>query len=100
MYNTKILVVGRHEQILQTVLRLINQNDDRIADAAITDEEAKNLFSLNLYDLVLLGGGLDESSEKKLRLYFITLNPEIKIVQHYGGGSGLLYGEIKNALDS
>jgi len=45
-----------------------------------------------------LGGGIEELSEDQLSAYFTSHNPDIKIVQHYGGGSGLLSAEIYEAL--
>jgi hypothetical protein len=51
------------------------------------------------YKLVLLGGGIEDESEDRLCAAFKALNPEIIIVQHYGGGSGLLTAEIYQALE-
>lgn len=98
MNKTKILVIGRHPQILETVVRLINKNPQWHATGASTDAEASALFLQDQYDLVLLGGGIEEASEEKLRQVFKNHNPAIPIVQHYGGGSGLLSNEIYSAL--
>jgi len=35
-----------------------------------------------------------------LRGYFIKVNPAVIIIQHYGGGSGLLNNEILQALNA
>lgn len=99
MNKTEILVIGRHPQILETVLRLINQNENWNAVGALTDEEAIELFHKYSFDIVLLGGGIEEASEKKLRSLFTFQEPGIIIIQHYGGGSGLLANEIREALD-
>ena len=56
------------------------------------------LFQLNKYNLVLLGGGISDISEKKIRALFSRMNAEVPIIQHYGGGSGLLKSEIEVAL--
>jgi hypothetical protein len=48
--------------------------------------------------LVLIGGGVDEESERKLKAEFEKVNAQIKIIRHYGGGSGLLFNEINEAL--
>ena len=63
------------------------------------DEEAIELFQNRKFDIVLLGGGIEEESEKKLRSLFLFQDPEISIVQHFGGGSGLLSNEIRETLD-
>lgn len=98
MSKIEILVIGRHPEILQTVLRLVNNNAEWNATGTATDEEAIAAFNNHNYKLVLLGGGIDKSSENKLRAAFLAVNPAIIIVQHYGGGSGLLSAEIYEAL--
>ena len=94
----KVLVVGRHPEIMQTVLNLINKTDDWVAEGAPSDETAIELYQQRRFDVVLIGGGVEEESEAKLRAIFTFQNPLIRIVQHYGGGSGLLFAEIKSAL--
>ncbi len=98
MKKIQILVYGKHTEILETVLRLINNNEQWQGDGSTEEEKVIELFQLNKYDLVLLGGGISETSEKKIRALFGRLNAEIPIIQHYGGGSGLLKSEIETAL--
>ncbi|SHN23386.1 hypothetical protein [Mucilaginibacter sp. OK098] len=95
----QILAIGRHAEILQTVVRLVNNNPEWNATGAGTDDEAILAFSTQAYKLVLLGGGIEKESEDKLCAAFRALNPDIIIVQHYGGGSGLLTAEIYEALN-
>ena len=99
MRKIEILVVGRHPQIMETVLRLINQNENWSAVGALTDEEAIEKFHQHTFQMVLLGGGIEEAGERKLRSLFTFHDPGIIIIQHYGGGSGLLSNEIMEALD-
>jgi DNA-binding NtrC family response regulator len=98
MNKVQILVIGRHEQIMQTVLRLLSQQEQWQAIGAITDEEAIEKFQQHHFDIVLLGGGVEEESEQKLCSLFTFQHPDIIIIQHYGGGSGLLNNEIQEAL--
>jgi len=98
MEQTKILVIGRHPEILATVVRLVNNNPDWNATGCQTDDEAIRAFDEQAFTLVLLGGGIEPASEDQLCVYFRNCNPEIRIVQHYGGGSGLLAAEIFEAL--
>ena len=93
-----ILVIGRHQEILETVLRIINKSENWIAQGTQTDEEAISLFDQQKFDIVLLCGGIAEESEAALRTVFTEKDPEIIIIQHYGGGSGLLSNEIMHAL--
>ena len=67
------------------------------AEGAITDQEAVEKFN-STFDLVLIGGGVEESSEKKLKTTFEKINPQLKMIRHYGGGSGLLFNEIQEAI--
>ncbi|WPU99687.1 hypothetical protein SNE26_27115 [Mucilaginibacter sp. cycad4] len=99
MEKIQILVIGRHPEILATVVRLVNNNPDWNATGCLSDEEAIAAFSMQDFKLVLMGGGVDEISEGKLREYFCAEKPGIKIAQHFGGGSGLLSAEIFEALD-
>lgn len=100
MSKIQILVIGREADILQTVLRLINKNDKWNATGTSEDETAIELFHQHPHDLVLLGGGIEAASEIKLRKIFTLQDPDIKIIQHWGGGSGLLENEINAALDN
>jgi hypothetical protein len=97
--TTEILVIGRNKEILVTLLRSINQNPGWNGRGAMQDEEAIELFHSRDFDFVLLSSGIEEESEKKLRSLFSFQNPDITIIQHYGGGSGLLSNEIKEAID-
>ena len=98
MKKIQILVICNHEEILQTILRLINNNEQWVAIGTGADERAIELFHQHVFDLVLLGSGISEASENKLRKIFVHQNPELKIIQHFGGGSGLLSNEIYAAL--
>jgi len=99
MSKTEILVICRHQGILETVVRLINNNPDWHATGAATDEEAIAAFMALSFTLVLLGSGIEQESENKIRAEFVARDPSVIIVQHYGGGSGLLAAEIYQALN-
>ncbi|MGZ3833859.1 MAG: hypothetical protein ACXVB0_10065 [Mucilaginibacter sp.] len=100
MNKVQILVIGRNEQIVQTVVRLINNNPQWHAAYALTDEDAVSIFESQQFDLVLLCQGICPESDTLLRETFAAQNPETIIIQHYGGGSGLLATEINMALDT
>ena len=100
METTNILYVGRHLEILATVVRLINANKNWSGIGVMNDEEAKNVFRQKDFSIVLLGSGIQKESELNLCSFFKKRNPNTVIVQHYGGGSGLLKSEILLALES
>jgi DNA-binding response OmpR family regulator len=96
----EILAIGRNDEIMQTLLRLIRKNEYWNASGALTDEEAVTIFDQVNPDIVLLSNGIDDTCENKLCSYFRSKNPGIIIIQHYGGGSGLLNNEILHALNT
>ena len=100
METIHILYIGRHPEILETVIRLINANENWSGVGVMNDEEAKEIFLRKYFSLVLLGSGIQEESETELCTFFRNQNPDISIVQHYGGGSGLLKSEILLALEN
>lgn len=94
----QVLVVGRHEEIMQAVLRLINSTPDWEAAGALADEAAIELFQQRRFDLVLIGGGVEPESEAKLKAIFTFQSPLIRIVRHFGGGDNRLFADIREAL--
>ncbi|MCE2893919.1 MAG: response regulator receiver protein [Flammeovirgaceae bacterium] len=98
MEKMNILVIGRHPKIMETVLRLINGQPGWTAEGALTDEDALVKFNAADFNLVLIGGGVAESSEGRLRKEFEKRNPQVNMIRHYGGGSGLLFNEIEEAI--
>ena len=100
METIHILYIGRHLEILQTVIRLINTDENWNGVGVMNDYEAKEIFLRKDFSLVLLGSGIQEESEVELCDFFKKQNPNIRIVQHYGGGSGLLKSEILLALEN
>ena len=96
--RTEILIIGRDESILQTVVRLVNNDPEWVGTGAATDEDAIEKFHHHHFDVVLLTNGIGDEEEKKLRKIFTHQDAGIIIIQHYGGGSGLLQNEIREAL--
>jgi hypothetical protein len=98
MEKAKVLAIGRHPEIMQTVVRLVNNNPEWNCTSALTDKEAVQAFDHEVFDLIMLCGGVEPESEENLRAYFTAHRPAVKVIQHYGGGSGLLTAEIYEAL--
>lgn len=98
MNKLNILVIGRHQEIMKTLFTLVNKMENCVGFSALTDEDAIKIFNENNIDLVLLSSGIPKESETLLRNTFKQLNADIKIIQHYGGGSGLLANEIMEAM--
>lgn len=96
--QTKILVVGTHPGIMETVLRLLNKNELWDAAGVGTPHEVMEQVKVNDYRIVLIGAGLTDEEEMRLNTDIRLIRPSIHIIPHYGGGSGLLYAEIYLAL--
>ncbi|MEJ5994684.1 hypothetical protein WG904_09680 [Pedobacter sp. Du54] len=81
---------------METIERLINKEGIWKATIALSDDEALAYMARKDFKLVLLCAGLAE--ELLLKEKLIRLKPNLPVVSHYGGGSGLLFTEIHQAL--
>ncbi|HLP64683.1 hypothetical protein [Flavobacterium sp.] len=99
MSKLKFLIFGKNKEILEVLNRLVNSNEDWHGVAFSDDEQAKDYVLQNTLDMVLLSSGIDTSCEDKMCSFFLNQQPNIEIIQHYGGGSGLLKCEIMEALE-
>ena len=96
--TVEILVVGKHPEIMQTILRLINNKPEWSGIGVSTCDDAITAFEKQPCHVVLVGAGLSPAENNTLCLYFNLNKPDVPVVQHYGGGSGLLYAEVFEAL--
>lgn len=96
----QILVIGKDPEILRVVLRLLNghQSPAYHAIGSTDPDQARMLFADGDIDLVLITNGIDPTLDASLRDEFTTRRPGVRILQHYGGGSGLLFAEIAEAM--
>ena len=99
MKKLEFLILGKNEPILEILVRLVNANEDWHAIGFTEEETAKDYFKQNLLDIVLLSSGIDAVSEIEIQQFFKEQQPDIEIIEHYGGGSGLLKCEILEALE-
>lgn len=99
MKQLTILYIGRNQEITDTMNRLLNAREEWKGITTCLDEEAVVIVRDTPIDLVLLGNGISAAAEEKLKADLIRIRPALKIIQHYGGGSGLLYGEIMAAAN-
>jgi DNA-binding NtrC family response regulator len=94
----EILVIGTNQKILETVLRLLNTNVSwKATGVSNPDEALQKCRELN-YGIFLIGAGLSDAEENELSRRIKEIHPDIHIIPHYGGGSGLLFAEIYLAL--
>jgi hypothetical protein len=65
--------------MLQSVLQLLHLNNFKVKGATVNDEALK-LFSLHIFNAVVIGGGVDDESRLYFQTTFSSLNPAIKII--------------------
>lgn len=98
MANINILVLADHAEILETIIRLINKNEEWNGTGVASYAEAQEALKINKFDLVLLGVGVDDEAASQILRLCESIAPETICMRHYGGGSGLLSSEIQHAL--
>ena len=94
----EILIVGTNKPIMETIARLIDKDGVWKATISLSFEEACEVCLSKNFKLALIGAGLTDKEELKLKAHLNKLKPSLPIVTHYGGGSGLLFTEIHQAL--
>jgi hypothetical protein len=95
MKEINILAIGTHPEIMATILRLLNNKPGWLATGASALTEVLTLGKEQTFDVVLIGAGINDDDTSEIKKAFL----EIPVVLHYGGGSGLLYAEVYQALN-
>jgi CheY-like chemotaxis protein len=74
-----ILVIGRHDTILTRIVHLLEENGySAIGESA--NDKAIATFQRNVFDAVIIGGGVDKISRDFFHIEFTNLRPNIKII--------------------
>ena len=90
----KLLVVGRHRGIMNSILGLLMANGYD-ALGAIENSDAITLFEENNFQGVIFGGGVDLESREILSTAFKAINTEVKIIIAHPSS---ILQDIKNAF--
>ncbi|MEW5675663.1 hypothetical protein ABGT15_05065 [Flavobacterium enshiense] len=94
MKELHFLVIGKNEPILDTLLTVIHKNPNWKA-IGVTDEDLiYPLIGSGNFDIVLLSCGLEKQLEEAIKKFCLVHAPSVKVIDHYGGGSGLLNSEV------
>ena len=99
MNRTEILVTGRNQDSVDSIVGWKDNHTDWLFTQAATDEEAIEKFHQRNFDIVLFTDGMNDAEEKKLRKIFTIQNPDIIILKHYSDEGNLLTDEINAALE-
>ena len=99
MSAKNILIISTNGEVIEVLLRLVNNYENWIGKGVKSGKQAQQIFKENNFDIVLFGVGIPPKEELDLIQFFNAEKEDIIIIQHYGGGSGLLYNEIQFALE-
>lgn len=88
------LVIGKNQEILATLKRIIENNTGWYAYLMEDENELQSFLDRYKIDVILLSSGLSELTEIGIKAYALSIDDNIKVVQHFGGGSGLLKNEV------
>ena len=94
----EFLILGKNESILAILTRLVNANENWKAVSFDNEKLAENYFLANKLDFVLLSSGIENNIEKEFTAFCLKAQPDVEVIEHFGGGSGLLQSEIYDRL--
>lgn len=100
MDDLHFLLVGTHAQMLTILQRVISQREGWRATSCTGFETLKTALFFETYDVVLLSSGISSDEEHTIQMYVAQHYPSIRVIVHYGGGSGLLFNEVQQAFSS
>ncbi|WP_292010662.1 hypothetical protein [Chryseobacterium sp.] len=90
----QFLVIGKNQEILDTLKRIIENNEGWLAEICNDEKHCYQYLENNHVDVVLLSSGLDEEFEKEIKVFCENIEGRVEVIDHYGGGSGLLKNEV------
>lgn len=88
------LVIGENQEIIEILKRIIEKNEGWFADIQAESSAIFEIIKNNNYDIVLMSSGLSAEFENKIETYCNNSEKDIRVIMHYGGGSGLLRSEV------
>lgn len=94
----KVLVIGTNEEMLKIIHRLIGKLDGFESKTITSLADMEVNLRENSTDILLLDSGFTEVEEDEIKQRALEINTQIKIVDHFGGGSGLLLAELEEAM--
>ncbi|MDR7210950.1 hypothetical protein [Flavobacterium piscis] len=98
MKKYEFLLLGKNQPILEILLRLVNAKENWNAVAFNDEKLAQDYFLENKLDFVLLSSGIENTVEKEFTAFCLEAQPDTEVIEHFGGGSGLLQSEIYDRL--
>lgn len=90
----RVLVVGRHPEILARVTALFAQSGLEVLGALRDDEAIAQMANA---DAMVIGGGVEDASRPALVGAFRSARPGRPVIEHFGGPHGLV-DAVRQAL--
>ncbi|MBV8325074.1 hypothetical protein [Chryseobacterium sp.] len=94
MKTLHFLVIGKNQEILEVLKRIIENNEGWTAEIQSDENFCYEYIKNNKVDIVLLSSGLEDDFERDIKVFCADLDTDVKVIDHYGGGSGLLKNEV------
>lgn len=98
--ETHILIYGKNQEIIEVLERVINKNDEWIAINTTNYEELVNILSSKKIDILLFSSGIKSIEMEKIEEFCLNNHPNLNLLHHYGGGSGLLKAELTLCIEN
>lgn len=98
MKTLEFLLLGKNEAILTILLRLVNADENWNGVSFNNEKDAQEYFLSHKIDIVLLSSGIEDHVEKEFTSFCLKTQPDVEVIEHFGGGSGLLKSEILHRL--
>jgi hypothetical protein len=76
----EVLIIGRHRDTLDRTLTSLSTLPIRI-DGAISDDAAFDFLMRNRYDVISIGGGVEDTSRTRMKELLIARMPDIQVIE-------------------
>ena len=90
-----VLIIGADPEITTVIERLVNGFQGFRGEAITSIRDLALKLADSQFDVLLLGAGFTKAQETQIRETASSVAPYTRVIEHYGGGSGLLLEELK-----
>ncbi|QTV04837.1 hypothetical protein [Faecalibacter bovis] len=92
------VVYGKNNDIIETLVRIINKNQNWHALCIDNQSDLKNHILSHSTNILLFSSNIGKTETEEIEMWTTKNFPSVKQIHHYGGGGGLLNSEIQSAL--
>ena len=91
----QVLVLSADPEISSVIMRLIGDFEGYEGTLCQSVDTLSEILSGRDFHILLIGAGFVASEEEEMTRVVGSRFPGIRKINHYGGGSGLLYAELQ-----